>query len=84
MMNHEVAKILKRLKKQTLNEGSAEKLKVDEDDLAVDFFQYYQSDTFNARVPIKVQIRHQPATDSGGVLHIETSILHYFWNACKK
>lgn len=63
-----VAEILKRLKKQMINEGSAEKLKVDEDDLAIDFFQYYKSNTFDARVPIKVQIRHQPAIDSGGVL----------------
>jgi hypothetical protein len=36
-----VAEVLKRLKKEMKNEGNAEKLKDDEEDLAVDFFQYY-------------------------------------------
>ena len=52
------------------NEGSAEKLKVDEEDLTVDFFQHYKSCTFDPKVPvlIRIQIRGQPAIDSGGVL----------------
>ena len=41
-----VPKVLKQLRKQMENEGSAEKLKVDEEDLAVDFFQYYKSSSF--------------------------------------
>ena len=63
-----VAEVLKRLRKQMQNEGNADKLKVDEEYLAVDFFHHYKSCTFDPKVPIRIQIRGQPAIDSGGVL----------------
>ncbi|CAB4001829.1 G2 M phase-specific E3 ubiquitin- ligase-like [Paramuricea clavata] len=63
-----VAEVLKRLKKEMKSEGNAEKLKVDEEDLAVDFFQYYKNNNFDPKTPIKVQLRGQPGIDSGGIL----------------
>ena len=69
-----VAEVLKRLRKQMQNEGSADRLKIDEEDLAVDFFHRYKSCTFDPKVPIRIQIRGQPAIDSGGVLRLAFSI----------
>ena len=63
-----VEEVLKRLKKEMKSEGNAEKLKVDEEDLAVDFFQYYKNNNVDPKTPIKVQLRGQPGIDSGGIL----------------
>ena len=63
-----VAEVLERLKAGMKNYGSAEKSKVYEEDLAVDFFQYYKKGEFDPKVPIKIQLKGQPAIDSGGVL----------------
>ena len=42
------------------------KLKVDKEDIVVDFFHYYKSPKFNEVVPIKVQMREEPAIDTWG------------------
>ena len=63
-----VREILKRLRNGMKSPGSAEKLKVDEEDLAVDFFQHYKTGEFDPTVPLKIQMKGQPAIDSGGVL----------------
>ena len=61
-----VAEVLKRLKTGLCS--SAEKLKLDEEDLAIDFFQHYKNGEFDPKVPIRVQLKGQPAIDSGGIL----------------
>ena len=44
------------------------KLKIDREDIVMDFFHHYKSPEFNEVVPIKVQIKGEPAIDTGGVL----------------
>ena len=48
-----VSEVLKRLRKQMENEGSAEKLN---EDLAVDFSQCYKSNSFDPKIPVKIQL----------------------------
>ena len=46
----------------------AKRLKVDEDDITLDFLRYYKSKDFDAKVPIYVKFQNQPGVDSGGLL----------------
>ncbi|XP_028412494.1 uncharacterized protein LOC114535330 [Dendronephthya gigantea] len=48
--------------------STAEKVKVDREDLVMDVFHHYKDPNFNPSVPIKFQIRGEPAVDAGGVL----------------
>ena len=63
-----VGDILRWLKTRMKSYTSAEKLKVDEEDLAMDFLHYYKCKEFDPKIPIKVQFRKQPGVDSGGML----------------
>ncbi|PFX23509.1 Retrovirus-related Pol polyprotein [Stylophora pistillata] len=45
-----------------------EKLKVDREDIVMDFFQFYISVHFDPAIPIKVQGKGEPAVDTGGLL----------------
>ena len=47
---------------------TAEKLKVHREDLVMGVFQHYKDSNFDPSVPIKFQIRGEPAVDTGGVL----------------
>ena len=44
------------------------KLKVDKEDIVMYFFHFYKSPEFDPVVPVKVQMRGEPAVDTGGVL----------------
>ena len=46
----------------------SEKVKVDRDDLVLDVLQYYKDPNFDPNVPVKFQIRGEPAIDGGGVM----------------
>ncbi len=60
--------ILKSIKSSMKSYAQAEKIKVDKEDLLMDIFHYYKSPKFDPTFPIKIQIRSQPAVDTGGVL----------------
>ena len=47
---------------------SAERLKVDEEDVVIDLLQYYKSTKFDPKIPIAIRFRSQPGVDSGGLL----------------
>ena len=64
----DVVNILSRLKDKMKSFLSAERLRVDEEDVVLDFLQYYKSEQFDPTVPITVKFRSQPGIDSGGVL----------------
>ena len=63
-----VTDILGKLKKKMHPYCTAEKIKVDRDDLVMDVFQHYKDGNFDPKLPIKFQIRGEPAVDAGGVL----------------
>ena len=63
-----IAEVLKRLRKKMENQGSAEKLKFMKRILLLTFSSIIKSSSFDPKIPIKVQLRGQPAIDSGGVL----------------
>ena len=60
--------ILKNLKLKMKGYGQAEKIKVDREDLLLDFFHYYKDCDFNPELQMKIQFRGEPAIDTGGVL----------------
>ena len=47
---------------------STERLKVDEEDIAIDLLQYYKSKEFDPKIPISVRFQGQLGVDSGGLL----------------
>lgn len=63
-----VHQILNRLKVSMKPYVCSEKLKVDREDTVMDFFQFYKSVHFDPVIPIKVQIKGEPAVDTGGLL----------------
>ena len=60
--------ILNKLKKSMKPYMHSEKLKVDKEDLVMDFFHFYKSPEFDPVIPVKIQMRGEPAVDTGGVL----------------
>lgn len=64
----DVPQILSGLKLSMKPYMYSEKLKVDKEDIVMDFFHFYKSSEFDPSVPIKVQMRGEPAVDTGGVL----------------
>ena len=66
--NYNVCDTLGKLRAGMKSFMSAERLKVDEEDVAIDLLQYYKSDKFDAKLPITVRFRSQPGVDSGGLL----------------
>lgn len=62
-----VHQILNRLKLSTKSYMCSEKLKVDREDILMDFFQFYKGVHFDPVITIKVQIKGEPAVDTGGV-----------------
>lgn len=65
----DASQILKNLKLKMKGYGQAEKIKVDREDLLLDFFHYYKDSDFNPALQMKIQFRGEPAIDTGGVLH---------------
>jgi hypothetical protein len=63
--NLTVAEILKKLKNKMNSYCTAEKIKVDRDDVVMDVFQH--SKDFDPHVPVKFQIRGEPEVDAGSV-----------------
>ena len=63
-----VCDTLENLRAKMKSSVSAERLKVDEDDVAIDLLQYYKSKEFDPKIPISVRFRGQPGVDSGGLL----------------
>lgn len=47
---------------------SEERLRVDEEDVAIDLLQYYKSKGFYPKIPISIRFRGQPGVDTGGLL----------------
>ena len=47
---------------------SAERIKVDEEDVAIDWLQYYKSKEFDPKIQFVIKFRGQPGVDSGGLL----------------
>ena len=47
---------------------SAERIKVGEDDAAIDLLQYYKSKEFDPKIQFVIRFRGQPGVDSGGLL----------------
>ena len=65
----DVCDILRKLRSSNMESFlSAERFKVDEDDVVMDFLQYYKSPKFDPKIPITVRFRGQPGVDSGGLL----------------
>ena len=62
------AETLKTLARKMNPYSTAEKLKVDREDLVMDVFQHYKYSNFDSSVAIKFQIRGEPVVDTGGVL----------------
>ena len=56
----EVREMLKKLKTKVKSPLSAETLRVDEEDIAVDFVRFYKSDSFDPKIPIFVKFKGQP------------------------
>ena len=65
--NYNVCDTLGKLRAGMKSFMSAERLKVEEEDFAIDLLQYYKSDKFDAKLPITVRFRSQPGVDSGGL-----------------
>ena len=64
-----IHEVLKKLKIKMKSPVCAERLKVDdEEDIAIDFLQYYKSKDFDATIPITVRYKGQPGVDSGGLM----------------
>ena len=63
-----VADILMKLRMKMKPYCTSEKIKVDRDDLVMDVFQYYKDCNFDPKMPVRFQIRGEPAVDAGGVL----------------
>ena len=69
--------MLKELKKFMKPYTDSVKLNIDKEDIVTDFFHYYKSPEFNEVVPIKVQIKGEPAIDTGEVLRQAfTNVFH--------
>ena len=66
--DEDASKILQRLKKTMKPYVFAEKVKLDKEDLLMDLFSIYKSPDFDPCLQIKLQIRGEPAIDTGGVL----------------
>ena len=64
----DVSDTLGRLRAKMKSFMSAERLKVDEEDVVIDLLQYYKSKEFDPKIPISVRFRGQPGVDSGGLL----------------
>ena len=64
----DVSDTLGRLRAKMKSFMSAERLKVDEEDVVIDLLQYYKSKVFDPKIPISVRFRGQPGVDSGGLL----------------
>ena len=64
----DVSDSLGRLRAMMKSFMSAERLKVDEEDVVIDLLQYYKSTKFDPKIPISVRFRGQPGVDSGGLL----------------
>ena len=60
--------ILKSVRSSSKPRVLAEKIKVDREDLLMDILYYYKSPDFDPTFPIKIQVRGDPAVDTGGVL----------------
>ena len=60
--------ILKSVRSSMKSHALAEKVKVDREDLLMDILHYYKSPDFDPTLPIKLQVRGEPAVDTGGVL----------------
>lgn len=65
---NDVCDTLEKLRAKMKSSASAERLKVDEEDIAIDLLQYYKSKDFDPKIPIVVRFRGQPGVDSGGLL----------------
>ncbi|PFX23510.1 hypothetical protein AWC38_SpisGene11949 [Stylophora pistillata] len=63
-----VHQILNGLKLSMKPYMCSEKLKVDREDIIMDFFQFDISVHFDPAIPIKVQSKGEPAVDTGGLL----------------
>lgn len=63
-----ISDILNKLKTKMNPYCTAEKIKVDRDDVVMDVFQHYKDSNFSPHVPVKFQIKGEPAVDGGGVL----------------
>ena len=59
---------LKRLRNGMKSFISAERVKVDEEDVAIDLLQYYKSSEFDPKIQLVIRFRSQPGVDSGGLL----------------
>eukprot|EP00794_Sanderia_malayensis_P005868 gene5868-6561_t len=66
--DEDACQILQRLKKTMKPYICAEKVKLDKEDLLMDLFSIYKSPDFDPCLQIKLQIRGEPAVDTGGVL----------------
>ena len=66
--NKDVPQILSELKFSMKQYMYSEKLKVNKDDVVMDFFHFYKSSEFDPSILIKFQMRGEPAVDTGGVL----------------
>ena len=58
----------KRLRYQMKSFISAERIKVDEEDVAIDLLQYCKSKEFDPKIQFVIRFRGQPGVDSGGLL----------------
>lgn len=58
----------KRLRYGMKSFKSAERIKVGEDDAAIDLLQYYKSKEFDPKIQFVIRFRGQPGVDSGGLL----------------
>ena len=65
---NDVWEILEKLRAKMKSSVSAERLKVDKEDVAIDLLQYFKSKEFDPKIPISVRFRGQPGLDSGGLL----------------
>eukprot|EP00112_Aurelia_sp_Birch-Aquarium-sp1_P011558 Seg2427.11 transcript_id=Seg2427.11/GoldUCD/mRNA.D3Y31 product="hypothetical protein" protein_id=Seg2427.11/GoldUCD/D3Y31 len=66
--DEDASMILQRLKRTMKPYIFAEKVKLDKEDLLMDLFSIYKSPDFDPCLQIKMQIRGEPAVDTGGVL----------------
>ena len=66
--DEDVHQILNRLKLSMKSYMYSEKLKVDREDLVIDVFHFYKSQHFDPTIPVRVQMKGEPAVDTGGVL----------------
>ena len=66
--DEDAVQIFKRLKGAMKPYIFAEKVKIDKDDMLMDLFSIYKGPDFDPHVQLKLQIRVEPAVDTGGVL----------------